>query len=313
MYSWSSHEGYEKERPSEAELTLRSLKHMDQEGCLLKLKFVGKGVRKMVELRAASESEAGNWFEAIEASLRSMSMQIKYSLATTDIFQPTVLQDFQRFVDHCFIPKCTRDRRDGMVPKGLRVMKVVRVQNSTLLHAYHAKKNQIAHILKDQDRHESHEVLNPDVRTSLLDKPPADFPQLDNSVFERWVFHGTTPQGLEGIANSSFDLNRAGAHRGLLYGDGFYCAECCSKADEYSLEDQNGMRGILLCRASLGKILSTVEAKPDVQALQQLKTDCNYHTILGDRWRAAGTYREFIFNDKSQVYPEFIIYYRRMH
>jgi hypothetical protein len=263
----------------------------------------------MVELRAASESEAGDWFEAIEASLRSMSMQIKYSLETTDMFHHT---PFQRLVDHCFIPKGTRDRRDGDVPEGLRVMKVVRVQNRTLLDAYHANQNQIAHALTERDRQESHQVLTPDVRTSLLDKPPAHLPQLDNRVFERWVFHGTTPQGLEGITNSSFDLNRAGAHRGLLYGPGFYCAECCSKADEYSLQDDSGIRGILLCRASLGKILSTQEAKPDVQLLQDLKQNNNYHTILGDRWRAAGTYREFIFNDKSQVYPEFIIYYRRM-
>jgi hypothetical protein len=241
-----------------------------------------------------------------------MSMQIKYSLETTDIFQPAVLQEFQRLVDHCFIPKGTRDRRGGDVPEGLRVMKVVRVQNRTLLDAYHANQNQIAHALTERDRQESHQVLTPDVRTSLLDKPPAHLPQLDNRVFERWVFHGTTPQGLEGITNSSFDLNRAGAHRGLLYGPGFYCAECCSKADEYSLQDDNGIRGILLCRASLGKILSTQEAKPDVKLLQDLKQNNNYHTILGDRWRAAGTYREFIFNDKSQVYPEFIIYYRRM-
>merc|ERR1712087_512165 len=138
-----------------------------------------------------------------------MSMQIKYSLETTDIFQPTVLKEFQNFVDHCFIPKCTRDRRDGVVPNGLQVTKVVRVQNSTLLNAYHAKQDLIAHTLNEQDRHESREALTPDVRTSLLDTPPADLPQLDGNVFERWVFHGTTPEGLEGIANSSFDLSRA--------------------------------------------------------------------------------------------------------
>merc|ERR1712228_65809 len=141
--------------------------------------FVGSGVRKMVELRAASESEAGDWFEAIEASLRSMSMQIKYSLETTEIFRPTVLHEFQCFVDHCFIPKCTRDRRDGVVPNGLQVTKVVRVQNSTLLNAYHAKQDLIAHTLNEQDRHESRKALTPDVRTSLLDTPPADLPQLD--------------------------------------------------------------------------------------------------------------------------------------
>jgi len=113
-------------------LVSQALKHMVQEGNLLKLKFVNNDVRKIVELRAAIQPEAGDWFDAIEASLRRMSMKTEYSLGTAQVFQHTVLQEFQYSVDHCFIPNCMRDRRYGVVPNVLQVTKVVRMQNSTL-------------------------------------------------------------------------------------------------------------------------------------------------------------------------------------
>jgi len=72
MQSWSSQEAYAKGRPSEEELALRSFKSIDQHGELLELSFKENGGRKMVELRAASRSEAGAWFNAIEACVRRM-------------------------------------------------------------------------------------------------------------------------------------------------------------------------------------------------------------------------------------------------
>jgi len=145
------------------------------------------------------------------------------------------------------------------MPKGMQVMRVVRVQNSTLMRAYYARREQIAIELSADDHRKSKEILTPDVRTSVLDQPLMVHPQLEDCAIERWVFHGTTPEGLEGVTTASFDLNRAGTGSGLMYGKGIYCAGCSSKADEYSREDKNGIRGVLLCRASLGKILYTCE------------------------------------------------------
>ena len=36
-----------------------------------------------------------------------------------------------------------------------------------------------------------------------------------------------------------------------------------------------------------------------------------FHSLLGDREAAAGTYREFIVYDSAQIYPEFAIIYKR--
>ena len=36
-------------------------------------------------------------------------------------------------------------------------------------------------------------------------------------------------------------------------------------------------------------------------------------SVMGDRERAVGTYREFIFYDEASVYPEFLVRYRRVY
>merc|ERR1711879_989297 len=135
--------------------------------------------------------------------------------------------------------------------------------------------------------------------------------QLEDEPIERWLFHGTNPGSLEGISKSNFDMSRAGSGAGGMYGAGIYCAECSSKADEYTTEDGSGVRGLLLCRALLGNIIYDSEKFPDVSALQDMKRTQGCNTILGDRWTAAGTYREYVFSQKEQLYPEFIIYYHR--
>lgn len=311
---WPTKTRYDNNSGEEEVICLRDLKDMDQYQHTLTLTFKqGQSAKRQLELCAESAQEAVDWFEAIEFVLKNMSMPIRYSLCETPVFQPSILQDFQRLVDHCFVPKNTRDRKGQQLPKGIKVVKVVRVQNSTLLRAYNEKKHQIANELKDHDRQSSCAILTPDVRTCLLDPPLPTLPLLENQSIERWMFHGTKPQSLEGITKSNFDLGRAGSGAGEMYGKGIYCAECCSKADEYTEEDHNGLRGLLLCRATLGKILYTNAKCPNAAEVQQAKTFQGSHTILGDRWSAVGTYREFIFGEKEQLYPEFIIYYQRVY
>ena len=52
--------------------------------------------------------------------------------------------------------------------------------------------------------------------------------------------------------------------------------------------------------------------KPDVEALVQDIQQGLHDSILGDREKARGTYREFIVFDNNQVYPEYIIIYKRL-
>merc|ERR1712110_424229 len=112
----------------------------------------------------------------------------------------------------------------------------------------------------------------------------------------------------------------AGSRGGTLYGPGIYAAECSSKADEYATEVQDydrlglpadfqgKLHAMLVCRATLGKIHYDDARQPSVTT----STKVPHHSILGDRWRAVGTYRECILSDNNQIYPNFIVYYERL-
>merc|ERR1712048_954091 len=53
------------------------------------------------------------------------------------------------------------------------------------------------------------------------------------------------------------------------------------------------------------------EVCPDVDALVQSCTEGPYHCVVGDREKCRGTYREIIVYDDDQVYPEYVIWYKR--
>merc|ERR1719382_4439 len=63
-------------------------------------------------------------------------------------------------------------------------------------------------------------------------RPPA-LPGLDPEVNEVWLFHGTTREAAQGIAENDFRLDLTGSNAGTLYGKGIYLAENATKSDEY--------------------------------------------------------------------------------
>ena len=76
---------------------------------------------------------------------------------------------------------------------------------------------------------------------------------------------------------------------------------------------------MLVCRATLGRVLYTDERGPNVNDLEQrcgykqAPGKGQYDSVLGDREKCSGTYREFIVYDDDFVYPEFIVKYRRSY
>jgi hypothetical protein len=90
---------------------------------------------------------------------------------------------------------------------------------------------------------------------------PLTLGKLDVDSNEHWLFHGSSQAGVEGIAQGDFRLELAGTHRGTMYGNGVYFAECSSKADEYAYEEE-GLCRMLLCRVVLGRMLIDQSARP---------------------------------------------------
>lgn len=217
---------------------------------------------------------------------------------------PASVLAVQRLVDHTFICKRTRDRGDFEVPVRMEVVEVVRVQNSAAWVKYNKARGEIQ---------AEGEQLVPAILTSTHEDRlvSSTLGSLDADCNEQWLFHGTSPEAIQGIANRDFRLDLAGSHRGTLYGKGLYLAECSSKADEYAYEDENGLCRMLLCRAVLGSILVDQSQRPPAAELTA-KCKTGYNSLCGDRWAAVGTYREFVLYNQTQVYPAYIILYRRM-
>lgn len=138
-------------------------------------------------------------------------------------------------------------------------------------------------------------------------------PRIETVVNEAILFHGTKAIAAEKITSDDFRIDLAGTSAGTLYGRGIYLAENCTKADEYSQPDPaTGLYTMLLCRATLGQLLYTAEVNPDPRNCEQACLRGAFHSVLGDRKACRGTYREFVVFDEDQVYPNYVVRYRRV-
>jgi len=137
-------------------------------------------------------------------------------------------------------------------------------------------------------------------------------PSLARKANEVLLFHGTSSIAASSIADSNFRVNLAGSNAGILYGRGIYLAENASKSDEYCTSDAEGVRTMLLCRAVLGNVFYTEAVEPDPRDCEAKCLRENFNSVLGDRRKTRGTFREFVVFDADQVYPNFLIKYRRV-
>lgn len=130
---------------------------------------------------------------------------------------------------------------------------------------------------------------------------------------EALLAHGTNPSSAMGILKTGFVLNHAGKTTGTMFGFGVYLAECVSKSDEYARDESSGgfpgLMAILLCRCYVGRPHVVNDAGDHIGSARAAKCDC----LCGDREAKVGTYREFVFWDERQVYPEYAVIYRRQY
>jgi len=214
-----------------------------------------------------------------------------------------VVKQLQEFAIRTIRKKYTRDRRGEAVPDGIKVVKVVSVHNDEVFQEY---------VLK------SRRLPAPGLQPENL--PPfltqggcACLPELDSAINETWLWHGTNEAAAEAITSEDFRLNLAGSNAGTLYGSGIYFADSVSKSDEYCTASNEGVRCLLLCRVSLGRILYTDEVSPNTTEITNKCLTGEYNSVLGDREKCRGTFKEFIVFDDDQAYPEYIIYYTRSY
>lgn len=176
------------------------------------------------------------------------------------------------------------------------VTKVERIENTVLWKNYHHKKSTMAELARgsrDPDEVKPSGLL----ASEVIHRP----------LNEVRLFHGTAQATAQLIAKHGFDERLASM--GGLYGAGCYFAENACKSSQYA-PGTHGEHTILLCRVLLGDSYRTSTRmgqarRPPNKGGHSGKT---FDSVLA----SGGTqvHREFMVYDKTQVYPEYIIYYR---
>ncbi|CAE7277340.1 Tiparp [Symbiodinium natans] len=99
-------------------------------------------------------------------------------------------------------------------------------------------------------------------------------------------------------------------HLGQSPESGTRCGEVgLSSRSRKVSEYLRGLMAMLVCRCLVGEPYVVHDPGDAVTEAKALGMDC----VVGDRESKVGTYREFIFFDERQVYPEFAVIYRRQY
>jgi len=207
------------------------------------------------------------------------------------------------------------------VPTGYQLVRAERNRNPSLWQTYATTRAAIK-----QEIGLSAIPLEPYDPSSKMDVQNEE--PLDSSINEWRLLHGTSLPACKGICGSNFRLKMAGSGATWkdagetagkpLYGYGVYLAECSTKADEYAetitggLPIDEGCQAMLVCRV-VGGLCRYVDTNEfDAESLRKDVLDGPYHSVFGDRVKKLGKpFREIVVHDNNQVFPEFILYYKR--
>lgn len=207
-----------------------------------------------------------------------------------------------------------RSRERAMVPTQFELVHAVRIQNWQCWANFQAQQEVIATDLEsvDKDKDEVRREI-PDLKTAgFLDQLRLPLDDKTNTAF---LFHGLSSEAVDLVGTEDFDIDKAGLQTGKIFGRGVYFSECCSRADEVlSTFDETGMFALLVCRVILGKVLVDSSPLPDVARNVSMCMDGQCHSVLGENSDLGPrTSRELVVYDKDQVYPEFMLVYRRVY
>eukprot|EP00747_Dinoflagellata_sp_TGD_P011165 gnl/TRDRNA2_/TRDRNA2_120511_c1_seq2.p1 gnl/TRDRNA2_/TRDRNA2_120511_c1~~gnl/TRDRNA2_/TRDRNA2_120511_c1_seq2.p1 ORF type:complete len:608 (+),score=115.97 gnl/TRDRNA2_/TRDRNA2_120511_c1_seq2:130-1824(+) len=301
-----------------------------------KLREAVVAAKLVPDLHGHPELEA-EFTKAIETLRREARLPLGWDLedllGTEKMFKKADLSDddqlalFQKLLDSTHQTHWTRDRakRGGgaAIADKFKLKRVVEIQNGTSWQNYDHRRSQIigeccppgreafAPISDEQWDEWSGDIITAELGKEIVDA--CKLSPLEPRCNEYLFFHGTNPKVADLIAENHFDISFASAQG--LFGAGLYFAESCSKSDEYVGRNSSYEYPILVVRVVLGRPNYIDQRKPwEDPGRREMENSCKtgtYHSVLGDRIKASGTYREFVVYDHFQAYPHFILWYKR--
>ncbi|CAJ1409321.1 unnamed protein product [Effrenium voratum] len=213
----------------------------------------------------------------------------------------------QEVMDGTYKAKATRDRMGKPIPKRFTVVAALRSETPELWDRYARRRELVEQRLQG----EVLEVTALTLEASLGLTLRCIHEDRGNASNEAYLLHGSNPTSAMSILGTSFKMDLAGKNAGSMFGPGIYLAESSVKADEYAQDDTSGsyagLFAVLLCRAVVGRALQVV----DPGDYGPLVTSGDFDCVVGDREKAVGTFREFVFFHEEAIYPEFAVFYRR--
>lgn len=231
-----------------------------------------------------------------------------------------VVEEFQKLLDATYRPTWTRDRTRHnptrpKPPASFKVVAVKRNENYDTWKEYACRRAEI--MLQQEEKKADGQdpmELYSDVKSTAAWREIAGKKgdRLQHECNEWYLFHGTSPAASKSICENDFRVACAGSNTGTLYGKGLYFAESITKADEYA-KPEGEVYAVLVCRVIGGNVRYTDEATPDPEELVYSCLDGPYDSVLGDREKCRGTYREFVLFDSEDVYPEYVVEYTRVY
>ncbi|CAJ1419329.1 unnamed protein product, partial [Effrenium voratum] len=240
-------------------------------------------------------------------------------LAKREVTEPKLLRLFDGLVRSTALPSVRTRDRWGAVPRSFRAVRAVQIMNAGTWSSYARRRDVVAQdCAKLKARTDGgfwRDRLNGELLTAEL---TAAHPEVNAAeplvpaANEVWLFHGTSHDAAEGITTDDFDLTKANPSG--LFGAGVYFAESVSKADEYVKGKVVGgveLFPLLLCRVCLGYVYYCEDRRPSARHLEETCLLKEWHSVLGDRKKTSGTFREFIIYDNLQAFPAYIVYYAR--
>lgn len=223
------------------------------------------------------------------------------------------IRRMQQLLDVVFKPEVvTQDAAKGLAPVGLQLVRASRLQHWPSWSRYASKVAAIKQELAALKQEGRSVISVADPMTSAHLESLGI--KLDEESNSRWLFHGGGIEASHRLLEKNFDMAAAGAEDGSLYGRGIYLSEWSGEVDRIVPEGPEGLRCMLICRATLGNILRDDAMLPDKVHIIQQCTAGEHHSILGDRQvRSPGSTKDFVVYDPDQVYPEIVLWYRKRY
>eukprot|EP00435_Cladocopium_sp_Y103_P069144 s1246_g32.t1 len=213
----------------------------------------------------------------------------------------------QEVMDGTYKAKATRDRLGKPVPRRLVVVAALRSETPALWDRFARRRQHL-----EQELAGEKDLITPmTLPASLGLTLRCIHEDRGNGSNEAYLLHGSNPTSAMSILGTSFNMDLAGRNAGSMFGPGIYMAESSVKADEYARDDTSGsyagLFAVLFCRTLVGRALQVT----DPADYGPLVTAGDFHSVVGDREKAVGTFREFVFFHEESIYPEFAVFYRR--